>query len=214
MKKTNKKAPKKAVKTNKCKTTKTSKVKTNKPKTTPKNKLVSKPNKTIKSNTKSLVKPKKDLKFKPKKIVKRQPTIKKNVVLKTTKSNTQIKNTDKEKSKKYNAKAGEVWYVNDKKTKGHKSLITKRRKSDYEMVEHIPITHSRKTNNTKNIKLQENPDKNPNSKNKTKKASRVVPTVQKTHYSNLGSKRDDVKITNPNDKAIIRHIKNKSKQNK
>ncbi|MBQ8425662.1 MAG: hypothetical protein IJX17_06535 [Clostridia bacterium] len=206
MKKTNKKAPKKAVKTIKSKC----KVKTNKPKTAPKNKLISKPKKTIKSNTKSLVKPKKDLKSRPKKIVKQQHIIKKNVVIKTTKSNTQRKNTDKEKSKKYNAKAGEIWYVNDKKTKGHKSIITKRRKSNYEMVEHIPITHSRKTNNIKNIKLQENPEKN----NKSKKASRVMPIVQKTHYSNLGSKRDDVIIINPNDKAIIRHIKKKSKKNK
>lgn len=62
IKTTNKKAPKKAVKTNKVK----SKVKTNKPKTTPKNKLVSKSKKTIKNNAKSLVKPKKDLKLKAK----------------------------------------------------------------------------------------------------------------------------------------------------
>lgn len=43
----------------------------------------------------------------------------------------------KPKSKKYYAKAGEVWSINDAKTRGHKSLITKRKKSEPEKIEHI-----------------------------------------------------------------------------
>ena len=113
----------------------------------------------------------------------------------------------KPKSKKYYAKAGEVWHVNDKKTRGHKSLITKRRKSDYEMVEHIPITHDDETRKKRNILLSENPEKE-----KKDEPCYSLPKVQKTHYSKLGKKRDDIRITNPNDKAIIRQIKKKSKQ--
>lgn len=149
MKKTNKKAPKKAVKTIKSKSTKTSKVKTNKPKTAP----------------------------------------------------------QKRKSKKNDAKAGEFWYVNDKKTKGHKSLITKRKKNSYDKIEHIPITEANRTNGKNNIKLQENPEKN------SDLDTYILSKVQKTKIKTLGSKQNDIKITNPVDKSIVRHLKNERKRN-
>ncbi len=112
----------------------------------------------------------------------------------------------KPKSKKYYAKAGEVWSINDAKTRGHKSLITKRKKSEPEKIEHIPITHSPKTRNIKNIELQENPELNKDEK------SYILPTIQKSKVKDLGKKQNDIQIKNLIDKSIIRHIKKKNKK--
>ena len=111
-------------------------------------------------------------------------------------------------SKKNQVRAGEVWFVNDKKTSGHKSIITKRTKTDYDKVEHIPITESDSTYGKKNIRLQENPEKGSTMK------SHILSKVQKSKVKNLGSKQDDVIVKNPIDKSIIRHIKNERKRNK
>ena len=66
-------------------------------------------------------------------------------------------------------RAGEIWVINDAKTRGHKTRITKNKTK---VVEHIPITHAPETRRMKNIQLQENP--NP----KDSKKAYVLPKIQ------------------------------------
>ena len=99
-------------------------------------------------------------------------------------------------------RAGEIWSINDGKTRGHKSIITKNKQ---ETVLHIPITHSPVTRKMKNIKLQENPnfaDIRP---------SYILPRLQKSQKKFLGRQHSEMKIKNASDKSVIRHIKKKSK---
>lgn len=101
-----------------------------------------------------------------------------------------------------NVKAGEFWSINDINTRGHKSLITKNKKRK---VEHLPITHSPTTRRQRNIKLQENPDKNDN------RDSFILAKVQLSEKKYLGKKHPEIKIVNVTDKSVIRQLKKKSK---
>lgn len=100
-------------------------------------------------------------------------------------------------------RAGEFWSINDAKTRGHKSQITKQKGSK---VEHIPITHSPTTRNMKNIKLKENPQPT------DKRESYAVPKVQTSSTKYIGKKQPDMKIRNATDKSIMRHIKKEHKK--
>ena len=97
-------------------------------------------------------------------------------------------------------RAGEWRRVHDKRTNGHKSLITKVNKNGN--IEHIPVTHAPKTRGVKNIKLQENPQKG------KKELAYVVRKAQRTQISKVGRKQKDMQIKNATDKSVIRHIKN------
>ena len=99
-------------------------------------------------------------------------------------------------------KAGEIWSINDGKTRGHKSRITKN-KTD--VVEHIPITHSPETRRMKNIPLQENP--NP----QDDRRSYVLPKIQVSQKKYLGRNHPELRIINPTDKSVLRYIKKKGK---
>lgn len=114
------------------------------------------------------------------------------------------KTPQKTVSKKEKARAGEWHRIHDKRTSGHKSLITKVKKNG--LIEHIPTTHAPKTRNQRNIKLKENPQKG-----KTED-SYIIPKVQKTTSKYVGKKQTDMEIKNTTDKSVIRHIKNKSKK--
>jgi len=97
------------------------------------------------------------------------------------------------------AKAGEFWSINDSRTRGHKSLITKSQKNG--KINHIPITHAPKTRNMKNIPLKENPQRG----NKTQ--AYAIPKKQTTKAKFLGKKQNDMRIKNKTDKSIFRKIK-------
>lgn len=107
------------------------------------------------------------------------------------------------KNKKQLIREGEWYRVHDKRTAGHKSIITKVNKNGN--IEHVPITHSPRTRGIKNIKLQENPQKG------KQELAYVVKNAQKTQIAKVGKKQDDMKIKNATDKSIIRHIKNNAK---
>ncbi|MBQ3492501.1 MAG: hypothetical protein IJA88_00155 [Clostridia bacterium] len=112
------------------------------------------------------------------------------------------------------ARAGEVWSVNDKDTAGHKSVILSNNKADRKKgeVKHSPITHAPTTRKMKNIILQENPD-HKNAK-KGDKPSYILPKAQISKNTVKAQKRDYVKIKNPIDKSIRRHIQKVSKGKK
>lgn len=114
------------------------------------------------------------------------------------KKNKQKKTSTKRKE----VKAGEIWVINDAKTRGHKTRITRNKK---EVVEHIPITHKPETRRMKNIPLQENPKKGDN------EIAYILPKVQTSQKKHLGKKHPEYVIKNPIDKSIIRHIKKKGK---
>ncbi len=97
--------------------------------------------------------------------------------------------------------AGQVRTINDAKTRGHKSLITKVNKKG--IVSHEPTTHVPKTRGIKNIELMENWDKN------DKRKSYVIPKLQKTSLKYVGKIHPDMKNRNAIDKSICRHIKKK-----
>lgn len=107
-------------------------------------------------------------------------------------------------SRKNSVRAGDTWTINDSKTRGHKSSITKR-KGD--TVEHIPRTHSAevKRYGYKNHKLQENPQKN------DKRDCYILPKVQTSKIKDLGKKHDEP-IKNAVDKSVIRHMKKTHKR--
>ena len=107
-------------------------------------------------------------------------------------------------SKKETARAGEFWSVNNSKTKGHKGLITKRKKNN--KIEYITVTHSKITQKRKNKKLVKNPDPSDN------RQAYVLPKLQKGKIKDLGKKHPEMKIKNKTDKAIVRKIKAKSKK--
>lgn len=111
-------------------------------------------------------------------------------------------NKQKTTQKRKEVRAGEIWVINDGKTRGHKSRIT-RNKPD--MIEHIPITHSPETRKMKNVPLQENPK--PGDVNK----AYILPKVQTSQKKYLGRKHPEYVIKNPIDKSVIRHIKKKGK---
>lgn len=107
-------------------------------------------------------------------------------------------------SRKNFVRAGDTWTINDGKTRGHKSSITKRKGDS---VEHIPRNHASKTRGEKNIKLQENPQKD------DKRDCYIISKVQTSKIKNLGKKHDEP-IKNPVDKAILRHLKKQHKKGK
>ena len=116
------------------------------------------------------------------------------------------KEVKKTPSKKDKARAGEFWSVNNSRTKGHKGLITKRKKSGD--IDYVSVTHSKKTQKRKNKKLIENPD------SKDIRTAYVLPKLQHGKIKDLGKKHSDMKIKNKTDKSIIRKIKAKGKKKK
>ena len=95
------------------------------------------------------------------------------------------------------ARAGEIWSVNNKIMKGHKGQILRRKKNNIELVE---ITHSSKYGN---LPLKENPQKDDNKK------AYVVRKKQHATVRNLGKYHPDMRIKHPEDKAKVRYIKKK-----
>lgn len=108
-------------------------------------------------------------------------------------------------TKRKEVRAGEIWVINDGKTKGHKTLITKNSEN---FVKHIPITHSPFTRKIKNYELEENP------KEGDLRKSHILTRVQISQKKYLGREHPEYKIKNPIDKSKIRHVKKKSKQKK
>lgn len=102
-------------------------------------------------------------------------------------------------------RAGETWTINDRRTAGHKSTITKVKNDE---VRHIPRTHSPTTRKHKNIKLQENPQKG------DVEDSYIVRKVQITNIRKIGKQQKNQDIKNPIDKSVIRHIKKQDKKRK
>lgn len=142
-----------------------------------------------------------------KKSVAKKCTTKKSVGTKTTSKRIckkTISASSKPTTKKKNARAGEFWSINDVKTRGHKSLVTGKKKKG-KVVEHIPVTHAPKTRGIKNIPLKENPQKG------KKEQSYILPKVQKSNSKDLGKRQKTMKIKNATDKAVVRNIKKKSK---
>ena len=105
--------------------------------------------------------------------------------------------------KRKEVRAGEIWVINDIRTRGHKSRITR---SKDEVVEHIPITHSPETRRIKNIPLKSNP--NP----KDDKQAYILPKVQVSEKKYLGRKHPEYVIKNPIDKSVVRHITKKKRK--
>lgn len=104
-------------------------------------------------------------------------------------------------NKSQNIKAGEFYSINSKRAKGHKGEIAKIKKNGE--IDAVIITHSPYTRGRKNIKLFENPEKD-----KTEN-SYVLPKKETVKRKNIGKRHNNIKITNPLDKSIIRKIKSK-----
>lgn len=100
--------------------------------------------------------------------------------------------------------AGDCRRIHDKRTRGHKSLLTQVYKDG--KVQHLPITHAPETRHEKNILLQENPQEG-----KTED-SYILSKVQTTERKYVGKKQSDVCVKNPVDKSVIRHLKKQSKR--
>lgn len=117
-----------------------------------------------------------------------------------------MKTSEKDKqlllSKRSQARAGEFWTINNADARGHKSLITKRRKNG--TFEYISVTHTQKPKHyAENIELKQNPQPDDNAK------SYAVPKVRKATIRHIGKHQPDMKITNKIDKSVIRKIKSK-----
>lgn len=102
-----------------------------------------------------------------------------------------------------NARASETWSINDSKTRGHKSTITKVK---HDEIRHIPRTHTPITRKMKNIELNENPQKN------DKRKAYILPKVQKTTPKFLGKRHKNEDIKNPIDKSVLRQLKKQDKK--
>lgn len=107
--------------------------------------------------------------------------------------------------KKQDARAGEFWSINNAKARGHKSIITKRKKAD--VIEYVSTTHTEKPKHKrKNVRLTQNPQPDDN------RIAYVVPYVQKAPINDLGKYHPDMVVKNKTDKSIIRKIKSKNKK--
>ncbi len=102
-------------------------------------------------------------------------------------------------------RAGETWTINDGKTRGHKSTITKVKGNE---IRHIPRTHSPITSKKGNIPLHENPQKSDGRK------AYIAPKVRKSNIKHVGKKQENQDIKNPVDKSVLRHLKKQDKMNK
>lgn len=107
--------------------------------------------------------------------------------------------------KKKIARRGEVWSINDKNTRGHNSLIVKGNKNSSTVL-HLPITHSTHTRKMKNVKLNTNPNKNETDD------SYILPKIQKSKEKHLGRKTESLRIKDPVDKSVRRHIEKRNKK--
>lgn len=118
------------------------------------------------------------------------------------KAHTNQKNPSNMKKSRQNARAGEVWVVNNKIVRGHPSLLTRRKHNN---IEYIVTTHAPYTAHKRNIKLQKNFDKN------DIKDSYIVKKLQRGYIDDLGTYKPNLYPRNNIDKSIIRAIKNKKK---
>lgn len=105
---------------------------------------------------------------------------------------------------KRQARAGEFYSINNKNIKGHIGEITKVNKNGE--IEVVILTHAKRTFGKKNIQLIENP--NP----LDEKKAYVVKHRQSVNIKQVGTKRDNLKITNVRDKSLIRKIKSSKKK--
>lgn len=107
------------------------------------------------------------------------------------------------KNKKY--RKGEVYSVNDKNIRGHKSLIIDLSKID---VDVIVFTHASRTRRIPNIILQENPDKTDVDISSGKiNDTYVLPKKQHAFKKDIGKYHPEFVVKNKIDKSIIRNIK-------
>ena len=127
----------------------------------------------------------------------KKPKIRKNINSTTLNKKVMVKD-------KKDARAGEVWSVNDKIARGHPSLITKRKKQD--RIEYLPTTHSPRTFGRKNIKLQQNFDI------EEKTNSYILSKIYQGEIKDLGKYHPELYVRNNIDKSIIRILKNKNKK--
>ena len=99
------------------------------------------------------------------------------------------------KKARANARAGEIWSVNNNIMRGHKGQILRRRNNKLELAE---LTHSSKYGN---LLLEENPQRDDDRK------AYVVRKKQHATVRSLGKYHPDMRIKHPKDKSKIRHIK-------
>lgn len=102
---------------------------------------------------------------------------------------------------------GQVYAVNDKKIRGHKSLIINL--NDFN-IDTIVFTHSPKTRKIPNILLQENPDSRDIDEFGNIRNTYILKKIQKANIRDIGKYYPNFRIKNSVDKSIIRNIsKNK-----
>lgn len=95
--------------------------------------------------------------------------------------------------------SGRVYAINDKRTFGHKSLITNKEKNG--VVAHIPTTHAPKTRGSTNIPLKVNFDETDN------RQAYILSKLQYTTVDKVGKFYPNLHPRDAQDKAVIRHIK-------
>ena len=107
--------------------------------------------------------------------------------------------------KKQNKKIvpGHFYSINTKEIRGHKGQVTKKF-GDKRIA--VIITHSQYTRGRKNIKLNENPQKD------DLEFSYVVKKARFIDDSKIGKHHEDIIVRDSVDKSILRNIKNKKKK--
>lgn len=99
---------------------------------------------------------------------------------------------------------GKVYAVNNKRIRGHKSLIINLSEFD---IDTIVFTHAPVTRRIPNIRLQENPDPTDFDENGNLRETYILKSIQRANIKELGKSYPNFKIKNSVDKSIIRHIK-------
>lgn len=99
---------------------------------------------------------------------------------------------------------GEVYAVNNKVIRGHRSLIID---LDDINIDTIVFTHAPKTRRIPNIKLQENPDLNDVDESGNLRNTYILKSIQKANIKDIGKYYPNFRVKNPIDKSIIRKIK-------
>ena len=95
------------------------------------------------------------------------------------------------------SRSGEIWSINNAKTRGHKGLINRRKNGK---IDYVSFTHSPITQRTKNIRMSQNPDI------LDTQLSYIRPKLYLGKIEDLGKYFPDMKIRNSRDKSIVRKI--------
>lgn len=107
---------------------------------------------------------------------------------------------------KSKVRRGEVFAINNKNIRGHRSLIIN---LDDFNIDTIVFTHSMKTRNIPNIKLQVNPDSKDIDEYGNIRDTFILKNIQKANIKDLGKYYQNFRVKNPVDKSVIRHISKK-----